>query len=108
MLALHDQFTPQMRNRLKFTSIGLGLVQLLQDAGLTEEARSTLAWLEFGFQGVAEESDKPCHRPGKACRLKGVSRPISFVSVGERRRAPGNPLGPQASREMTASHLRAL
>ena len=52
MLAIHDQFTHQMRNRLKTTSMGLGLVRLLQDAGLTEEARTTLYSLENGFQGV--------------------------------------------------------
>ena len=33
MLAIHDQFTYQLRNRLKTTGMGLGLVRLLQDAG---------------------------------------------------------------------------
>ena len=42
MLAIHDQFTHQMRNRLKTTGMGLGLVRLLQDAGALEEARTTL------------------------------------------------------------------
>jgi hypothetical protein len=55
----YDQFTPQMRNRLKITGMGLGLVRLLQDAGRTEEARTTLYSLENGFQVVPEESDKP-------------------------------------------------
>ena len=32
MLAIHDQFTRQMRDRLETTAIGLGLVRLLQDA----------------------------------------------------------------------------
>ena len=59
MLAIHDQFTPQMRNRLKTTGMGLGLVRLLQDAGRTEEARTTLSSLENGFQGVPEKSDNP-------------------------------------------------
>ncbi len=59
MLAIHDQFTPQMRNRLKTVGMGLGLVRLLQDAGRTEEASTTLSSLEHGFQGVAEESGKP-------------------------------------------------
>lgn len=59
MLATHDHFTHQMRNRLKITGMGLGLVRLLQNAGLTEEARTTLSSLENGFQGVAGKSDKP-------------------------------------------------
>ena len=63
MLAIHDQFTRQMRNRLETTVIGLGLVRLLQDAGLTQEARTTLSSLENGFQGVTEESDKPSEKP---------------------------------------------
>ena len=55
MLAIcdqHDQFTRQMRNRLKTTGMGLGLVRLLMDAGLTEEARTTLSSLQYGFQCV--------------------------------------------------------
>jgi hypothetical protein len=59
MLTVHDQFTHQMRNSLKTTAMGLGLVRLLQDAGQIEEARTTLYSLENGFQDVAEESDKP-------------------------------------------------
>jgi hypothetical protein len=55
MLAIHDQFTQEMRDCLKTTCMGLGLVRLLLDAGLTEEARTTLYSLENGFQGVAEE-----------------------------------------------------
>jgi len=74
MLATHDQFTHQMRNRLKTTSMGLGLVRLLMDAGLTEEARTTLSSLENGYQGVAEASDKPSQKHCKVNRLKSVSR----------------------------------
>ena len=59
MLAIHDPFTRQMRNRLKTAGIGLGLVRLLQDAGRIEEARRTLHALENGFQSSAEESDRP-------------------------------------------------
>ena len=55
MIAIHDQFTRQMQNQLQNTSMGLGLVRLLQDAGLTEEARTTLYSLETGSQGVASE-----------------------------------------------------
>ena len=69
MLAIHDQFTHQMRNRLKTTAMGLGLVRLLQDAGLAEEARTTLYSLENGFQGVASEfQDEPafCQWPNSS------------------------------------------
>ena len=59
MLAIHDQFTHQMRSRLKTTIMGLGLVRLLQDAGRSNEARTTLYSLGNGFQGSAERSHKP-------------------------------------------------
>jgi hypothetical protein len=52
MLAIHDQqnqVTRHMRNRLKTTGMGLGLVRLLMDAGLTSEARTTLASLGRWF-----------------------------------------------------------
>src|SRR5271167_2167377 len=58
MLAIHDQFTRQMRNRLKTTIMGLGLVRLLQDARRFEEARTTLYTLENEFQGGAVEPAK--------------------------------------------------
>jgi hypothetical protein len=56
MLAAHDKHGPsvrQMRNRLKATGVGLGLVRLLLDAGRTKEARTTLTWLQEGFRGIA-------------------------------------------------------
>jgi hypothetical protein len=81
MLAIHDQFTHQLRNRLKTAVMGLGLVRLLQDAGLTEEASTTLYSLENGFHGVPEESDKPNQKSSKANRLKGVSRGFSFLAL---------------------------
>lgn len=62
---MHDHFTHQMRNHLKTTSMGLGLVRLLQNAGLTEEARTTLSSLENGLPGIAEESDKPIEPSGR-------------------------------------------
>ena len=86
MLAIHDQFTRQMRNRLKTTGMGLGLVRLLQDARRFEEARTTLYSLENGFQGVAEESDKPSQKPCQANRLKGVSTIFSFMALRARRK----------------------
>jgi len=80
MLAIHDQldrFTPRIRNRLKTTSMGLGLVRLLLDAGRTEEARTTLASLQHGFQGVEEEAKKPGQKHRKVKRSKRVSRILS-------------------------------
>jgi hypothetical protein len=84
MLAIHhqhDQFTQQMRNRLKTTGMGLGLVRLLLDAGRTEEARTTLFSLQHGFQGIARASDKPSQKPFQANRLKGVSRSFSVLPL---------------------------
>ncbi len=81
MLAIHDQFSDQIRSHLKTTGMGMGLVQLLQDAGRTAEARTTFFSLEYGFQDVAVESDKPSQKPRKAKRLKGVSRPARCLSA---------------------------
>jgi len=55
MHAIHDPFTDQIRTRLKTTAMGLGLVRLLQDVGLTDEARTILYSLENGFHGVGIE-----------------------------------------------------
>jgi 3-dehydroquinate synthase class II len=76
MLAIHDQFTRQMRRRLKTTCIGLGLVRLLQDARRFDEARTTLYSLENGFQGVPMESDDPSQNS-----VKGVSKTASSSSA---------------------------
>jgi hypothetical protein len=59
MLAIHDQSTHPMCDRLQTTGMGLGLVRLLQDSGRTDEARAVLSSLEDGFRGVAEEWDEP-------------------------------------------------
>ena len=77
----HDQFTHQMRNRLKTTGMGLGLVRLLLDAGLTEEARTTLSSLEHGFQSRARASDQPSQKPFQANRLRGVPRSLSVMPM---------------------------
>jgi hypothetical protein len=63
MLAIHNQFTEEMCDRLKTTCMGLGLVRLLQDAKRFEEARTTLHLLK----GV--ESDQLSEKPRKAKRL---------------------------------------
>jgi hypothetical protein len=81
MLAIQNQFTHQLRRRLKTTGMGLGLVRLLQDAGLIEEARKTLYSLEIGFQGAAEKSATPIQKPCKANRLKVSSRTFSGKST---------------------------
>ena len=73
MIAIHDQFTRQMRSRLKTTGMGLGLVRLLQDARQFEEARTTLSSLENGFQGDAEGSHKPRQNPCKASRVSELA-----------------------------------
>ena len=73
MIATHDQFTRQMRNRLKTTATGLGLVRLLQDAKRFEEAKTTLCSLENSFQVIAEGSDRPSQKTSKATQLIGVS-----------------------------------
>jgi hypothetical protein len=53
MIAVHgknNRVSGQLRDRLKTTSMGLGLVRLQMDAGLTEEATTTLASLQDDFQ----------------------------------------------------------
>jgi len=80
MLAIHDQFTRQIRSRLKTAGMGLGLVRLLQDARRFDEARTTLFSLDNGFHGVATESDKPTRKPRKAHRLQCLSRSQSLVA----------------------------
>jgi hypothetical protein len=86
MIAIHNHFTQQMRNRLKTIGMGLGLVRLLQDAGLTEEARMTLSALENGIQGVAKETDMASQNPCKANRLKGIARGFSLTALADRYR----------------------
>lgn len=64
MIAVHgrnNRFGGQLRDRLKTTSMGLGLVRLQMDAGLTEEASTTLASLQdnsqlllFGVENLKE------------------------------------------------------
>ena len=57
MLVNHDQFSPRLRNRLKTTGMGLGLVRLLLNAGRADEARTALSSLQSGFR-VPEVSIK--------------------------------------------------
>lgn len=67
MLAIddtHKPFSHEMRMRLKTTSIGLGLVRLLQDAGQIEEGRQILALLQNGCEVPAA--------PAKARRARLV------------------------------------
>src|SRR5713101_2204438 len=61
-----DQFTRKLRDRLKTTGVGLGLLCLQLDAGMTKEARTTLSSLQNDFQlllhGV-KETEKPPVKP---------------------------------------------
>ena len=58
-----DQITRQLRDNLETTGVGLGLLRLQLDAGMTEEARTTLASLQNDFQllllGVKETGRPP-------------------------------------------------
>ena len=81
MLAIHNQFTRQMRDRLTTTCMGLGLVRLLQDARRFEEAKSTLYSLENSFQDAPEESHKPSQKPSTVNRMKTVTRTASSSST---------------------------
>jgi len=70
MLAIHDQFSRQMRTRLKTIGIGFGLIRLLQDAGRIGEARTILSSLENGVPGVKVQSIKPSQKPCTARRRR--------------------------------------
>lgn len=72
MLAIHDSFGPQLRNRLQMTVMGLGLVQLLLDTGRTEEARTTLASLQNGYPS-AQEAIRPLRKRRRTKRVKYAS-----------------------------------
>lgn len=56
----NDQFSQQLRDRLKTTTMGLGLVRLLMDTGRAEEARMTLACLQ---DGLNKEPQRPTASP---------------------------------------------
>ena len=71
MLAIHDQFSHQMRNRLMTSGMGLGLVRLLQDAKRFEEATTTFHLLENAVQSV--ESHRPDERSATS---SSVSCPV--------------------------------
>ena len=84
MLTIGDTFTHGMRTRLKTTSMGLGLVRLLQDAGRIEEARTTLDALENSLQGIKMQSEKPSQNPCAMNRFKGVSKSFSYMALSGR------------------------
>ena len=77
MFANLDRLNEPMRNRLKTTGMGLGLVRLLQNARRFEEAKTTLCSLENDIHGAAEIPDKPSQKPHRANRLEGVTRMAS-------------------------------
>src|SRR5579871_4798174 len=55
----NNRFSGQLRDCLKTIGMGLGLVRLQMDAGLTEEARTTLASLQDDFQLLLHAVDRP-------------------------------------------------
>ena len=62
LIAVHgknNRVTSQLRDRLKTTSMGLGLVRLQMDVGLTEEASTTLASLQDDFQLMLHGVENP-------------------------------------------------
>jgi hypothetical protein len=64
MLSVHgtsSRPTTKRRDRFTTTSMGLGLVRLQMDVGLTEEARKTLASLQVFVQRQARRQTR--HRP---------------------------------------------
>jgi hypothetical protein len=76
MLAIYDcRFTHQMPSRLKTTAMALGLVRLLQDVGLTDEARTTLNSLEDGFHCGAEKSGTRAGTSAYSVNVRNTSRP---------------------------------
>lgn len=68
-----DEFVHQVHDRLKTTGVGLGLLRLQLDVGLTEEATANLAGLQNDFQellhGVEGEiKNAPVTPPNKGCK----------------------------------------
>ena len=86
MCANHNRFSPQLRNQLKTTVMGLGLVRLLQDAGRNEEARSTLLSLVKDSQAPGEKTEKPVRNARKANRYRIA--PAARIPVRPNRRDP--------------------
>jgi hypothetical protein len=84
MFAVHDQFNQATRDRLKAFCMGAGLARLLDDAGRTDEAVTTLVSLEKGFQGCAKQTEKPNQKSRDPNRWKGrrISRTRCQASVG--------------------------
>ena len=66
--------TRQIRNRLKTTARGLGLVRLLQDAKRYEEARTVLALLEHGA------AEMPSQKSCTVNQLAGDTKSSSLVA----------------------------
>ncbi len=70
MHAIPDQFSRQLRTRLKTIGIGFGLMRLLQDAGRIGEARTILSTLEHGVPCVKVQSNKLSQKPWAAKRRR--------------------------------------
>ena len=82
MLAIqdHDPSAHPMSSRLNATGMGLGLVRLLLDAGLTDEARRMLSSLQnevgrrLPHDSVARPFGKPSHRNVSQGRLNNPTK----------------------------------
>ena len=74
-----NRFTGQLRDHLKTTCMGLGLVRLQMDVGLTKEARTTLASLQDDFQLLLHGVDNPMEIPVNT--YAGMN---AYRSVGKR------------------------
>jgi hypothetical protein len=64
MLSVHgknNRLIGQLRDRLKTTGMGLGLVRLQMDVGRTEDARTTLASLQLFIQRQAHRQARLSH-----------------------------------------------
>ena len=74
----NDQFTRRLNDRLRTTGLGLGLLRLQFDAGLTEEAKSTLAALQEDFQlllhGLEGETEHQPAQPSTLARKRPRAR----------------------------------
>jgi hypothetical protein len=70
------QFTPELRNRLKITVLGLGLVRLLLDADRTKEAQATLRSLQKSLDSVqAKKRNRQARRASsrkRSCRVQSA------------------------------------
>jgi hypothetical protein len=78
MRTIRDHFTQQVCNSLKTTSIGLGLVRLLQDAGRNEEAKTI-------FSSLVQTSQAPLVTDHSLERSRSSAQQPRTCGAGARR-----------------------